>query len=143
MRLALLVTNFDSNVHIVSGSSTLAADSLPRYSVEKPKQRELFEWEIHEETKNTLKDSILMLVNNNDITFQTVRRWQKEDPSFKIMKIWMEIHIAYGKDVRKEFNMCHKKVWLENGILMYKTWLTDLPSVPVIPKTKSGVILAK
>lgn len=146
MRWALILNDFDFEIHHVPGTSNQAADSLSRNPVDESKPaKELQEREIPGAVRDKQSSVLLAIAghNSNDIDLELIRKWQTEDKACSRMKSWLNRRSSDCRYVPPQFKMCYKNFRLEDNILMYSSHLPGSSPVIVIPKSQTEPILRK
>lgn len=143
MRWALLLSEFDFEICHVPGTANEAADSLSRNPAEERQPAETIpEREIPNMRMEISKESVL-LVMKDELTLETIRRWQGDDEPCQRMIQWINKRNADNHRVPKEFKMCYKNFRVEDGILRYGSQVSNSPSVPVLPRSFAGLVLER
>lgn len=145
MRWALVLNDFDFEIHHVPGTSNQAADSLSRNPMDGSEvTKELQEREIPGTTKKEQSSVLLVMEDaSNGINLELLKKWQMEDTACSKMKSWLSKRSADSRLVPAQFKMCYKNFRLEEGLLMYLSHLPGSSPVIVIPRSKAENILEK
>lgn len=143
MRWALILAEFDFEVQHVPGVSNQGADSLSRHPVAEPATSNVIPEREVPQNQNSIINEPVLMVFQEEFNLEILRKWQEEDKACKDMIQWIGRRDSHNYPVPKEFKMCYKNFRLEKGLLMYSSHISNMPSVVVVPRSHSMVILEK